>query len=69
MHHKIFLDYDYIKDHYKLIAIDLIRQKWLDADSQGIQQIEFVGQLKDGDGRNAAVAELMCVLTILGKIK
>ena len=40
------LDYDYIKNHYKLIAVDLSRQKDLDADSKAIQQLEFVGQLK-----------------------
>ena len=38
------LDYQYIKNHYRLIAIDLCRQKYLDADPKAIQQIEFVGQ-------------------------
>ena len=37
------LDYDYIKNHYRLIAVDLSRQKELDADPKAIQQIEFVG--------------------------
>ena len=40
------LDYNYIKNHYRLIAVDLSRQKELDADLKVIQQIEFVGQLK-----------------------
>ena len=40
------LDYDYITNHYKLIAIDLSRQKELDADPKAIQQIEIVRQLK-----------------------
>ena len=31
------LDYEYIKNHYKLIAIDLSRQKELGADSKAIQ--------------------------------
>ena len=31
------LDYQYIKDHYNLIAIDLSKQKKLDADSRAIQ--------------------------------
>ena len=31
-----FLDYDYITDHYKLITIDLRRQKELDADLKAI---------------------------------
>ena len=40
------LDYEYFKDHYQLIAIDLSRQKELDADSRAIQQIEFYKMLK-----------------------
>ena len=58
----------YIKNHYRLIAVDLSRQKELDADPKAIQQIEFVGQLKNPD--DAVVAnESMFVLTILEKIK
>ena len=30
------LDYEYIKDHYRLIAVDLSRQKQLDADPKAI---------------------------------
>ena len=62
------LDYEYIKNHYRLIAVDLSRQKELDADSKAIQQIEFVGQLKklNADNNND---ESMSVLTILEKIK
>ena len=37
------LDYQYFKDHYNLIAIDLSKQKELDTDSRGIQHIEFYG--------------------------
>ena len=33
------LDYTYFKDNYRLIAIDLTRQKALDADLRVIQQI------------------------------
>ena len=40
------LDYQYLKDHYNLIAVDLIKQKELDADSRAVQQIEFYGMLK-----------------------
>ena len=40
------LDYQYFKDHYNLIAIDLSKQKELDADSRAIQQIESHGMLK-----------------------
>ena len=62
------LDYDYIKYHYRSIAVDLSRQKELDDDPKAIQQKEFVGQLKklDADDNNA---EFMFVLTILQKIK
>ena len=40
------LDYQYFKDHYQPIAVDLRKQKELDADSRAIQQIEFYGMLK-----------------------
>ena len=32
---------DYFKKHYKLVAVDLSKQKELDADPRAIQQIEF----------------------------
>ena len=35
------LDFDYFKIHYKLVAVDLSKQKKLDADPRTIQQIEF----------------------------
>ena len=35
------LDYNYFDKHYKLVAVDLSKQKELDADSKTIQQIEF----------------------------
>ena len=34
------------KNHYRLITVDLNRQKELDADPIEIQKIEFLGQLK-----------------------
>ena len=34
-------DYVYFKDNYKLIAVDLSKQKALDADQKLIQQIVF----------------------------
>ena len=40
------LDYNYFKKNYQLIAIDLPKQRELDADPRAIQQIEFVGMLK-----------------------
>ena len=35
------LDYNYFKEHYKLVAVNLSKQKELDADPRVIQQIEF----------------------------
>ena len=40
------LDYQYFKDHYRLIAVDLSKQKKLDADLTAIQQNEFYGILR-----------------------
>ena len=40
------LDYQYFKDYYQLIAVDLSKQKELDADPRAIQQIEFYGKLE-----------------------
>ena len=37
------LDYAYFKDNYKLFAVDLSKQKPLDADPIAIQQILFQG--------------------------
>ena len=59
--------YDYIKNNYRLIAVDLSQQKELDADPKAIQQTEFVEQLKNVDGINADGAESMFVLIILEK--
>ena len=62
------LVYEYIKNHYRLIAVDLSRQKDLDADPKAIRQTEFVGQLKKlNSAKNNA--ESMFVLTISEKIK
>ena len=35
------LDYNYFTKLYKLVAVDLSKQKELDADPRAIQQIEF----------------------------
>ena len=50
-----------------LIALDLRRQKELDADQKEIQQMEFSGQLKKLN--NDDNAKSMLVLTILENIK
>ena len=39
------LDYQYFKDHYQLISVDLSKQRELDADPRATQQIEFYGML------------------------
>ena len=36
-----FLDYNYFDKHYRLVAVDLSKEKELDADPRAIQQIEF----------------------------
>ena len=40
------LDYQYFKNHYNLIVIDLSWQNELDANSRAIQQFEFYEMLK-----------------------
>ena len=63
------MDYDYTKNHYRLIVVDLGRQRKLDADPKAIQQIKFVGQLQNTDGVNADGPQPMFALTILEKLK
>ena len=46
------LDYVYFKDNYKLIAVDLSKQKTLDAVTRAIQQIVFQGVVGGDDGTN-----------------
>ena len=46
------LHYPYFRDNYKMIAVDLSRQKALDADPRAIQQINFTANLDSaGDTR------------------
>ena len=40
------LGFAYFKKNYRLIAVDLSKQKALDADSRAIQQIIFTGKIK-----------------------
>ena len=63
----MFIRLSFIKDHYRLIAVDLSRQKELDANPKEIQQIEYVGQLQNIACINADGAESMFILTILEK--
>ena len=41
-----FLDFTYLEKNYRLIALDLSKQKALDADSRAIQEIIFTGKIK-----------------------
>ena len=41
------LDYAYFKDNYRLIAVDLSKQKVSDADPRAIQQIIFQGVVEE----------------------
>ena len=43
------MDYAYFKDNYRLIAVDLGKQKALDADPRAIQQIVFQGVVGGND--------------------
>ena len=44
------LDYDYIKDYYKMIAIDFSKQQALDDDPKPVQRISFTGNLNRAVG-------------------
>ena len=61
------LDYDHVKNYYRLIPVDLSRQKGLNADPKAIQLKEFVGQLTKLDENNNVKS--VFVLTILEKTK
>ena len=57
------VDYAYFKDHYRLIAVDLIKQKALDADPGAIEQIVFQGVAGGADNTRIRL------YTILGQSK
>ena len=68
------LDFNYIKNHYRLKTIDLSRKNELEEDAKAIQQIDFVRQLQKVDADDNATDagdndESMFVLTNLEKIK
>ena len=56
------LDYEYMKNHNKLISADLIRQRELDVDPKAIQKIQFIRKSKNNDGGNANSTEYLFVL-------
>ena len=41
------LDYNYFKEHHKIIAIDISKQQKLDFDPKAIQQFNFAGNLEN----------------------
>ena len=41
------LGYNYFRNYYKVMAIDLSKQKGFDADPKAIQQINFTGNLEN----------------------
>ena len=51
--------YTYFKDNYRLIGVDLGKQKALDADRRAIQQIVFQGV---AGGRNGTKISLYTIL-------
>ena len=53
------LDYDYIRNHYRLIAVGLTRQKELDTDPKVIQPIEFIRQQK---------RQVLMIMLLMGEI-
>ena len=59
------LDYEYIKNHYRLIAVDLRRRKKIDVVTKAIQSKKFVGQLQKIDDNITATDkgnDEVCVL-------
>ena len=52
----ILLDYEYVKDHYKLIAIDLNKQ--IESENPDLkQQINFIGRLEENNATMFLVIE------------
>ena len=43
----MLFDYAYFKDNWRLIAVDLSKQKALDTDPRAIQQIIFTGKASE----------------------
>ena len=67
------LGYDYVKNCCRLIAVDLSRQEELDANSKGIQKIEFIWAIKKTDVNynltDAVNDQSMSILKFLEKTK
>ena len=44
------LDYNYFKEHYKMVSIDLSKQQQHDTDPKAIQEVNFKGNLERDNG-------------------
>ena len=53
------LDYAYFKDNYRQIAVDLSKQKALDADPRAIQQIVFQGVIGGNNGTKIRIYTIL----------
>ena len=53
------LDYNYFKNYYKMIAIDLSKPQALEADPKAIQYINFIGKLERDGNRNTTMFLLL----------
>ena len=53
------LDYAYFKDSYKLIAVDLSKQKALDADPRVVQQIVLLGFVGGDDNKKIRLCAIL----------
>ena len=49
------LEYNYFKNYYKMIAIDLSKQQAIDADRKVIQQNNFTGNLEREGNANSTM--------------
>ena len=49
------LDFAYFEKNYRLIAVDLSKQKALDADSRAIEQIIFTGKIKAAEANTIVI--------------
>ena len=53
------MDYAYVKDNYRLIAVDLSKQKALDVDPRAIQQIVFQGVVGGEDNAKIRIYTIL----------
>ena len=56
----MFIRFCLFKKNYRLIAVDLSKQKALDADSRAIQQIIFTAEIKAADPNTRVI--IYCIL-------